>query len=51
MRSMSLYESGKSSGIVSLKELCDGNIEPCIIDEPSLDDIIDYILRGGWPNN
>lgn len=51
MRPMSLFEAGKSSGIISLKELCDGKLQPRMIEEPKLEDIIDYILRGGWPNN
>jgi uncharacterized protein len=51
MRPMSLYESGHSSGVVSLKELCDGKCTTKFTGEVSLKDLIDYIIRGGWPNN
>lgn len=51
MRPMSLYESGESSGKVSLKELCEGNIEPVLTGEVDLRDLITYIVRGGWPGN
>lgn len=51
MRPMSLYEAGKSDGSVSLKKLCSGNISPHLTGEVKLMDLIDYIIRGGWPNN
>ena len=50
MRPMSLYESGESTGEVSLKSLFDGNLN--IDGENSLDDIdkLAYLVcRGGWP--
>lgn len=51
MHPMSLYESGNSSGKVSLKDLCNGNICPTMTGEVNLKDIIEYIIRGGWPGN
>ncbi len=51
MRPMSLYESGFSSGKVSLEELCSGNLTPAITGEVDLRKIIEYIVRGGWPAN
>lgn len=51
MRTMSLYESGDSSGLVSLKELCDDNMKPVMNGEVSLRDLIYYVVRGGWPGN
>ena len=51
MRTMSLYESGNSSGVVSLKELCNGKITPSITGEVNLRDLASYIIRGGWPGN
>lgn len=51
MRPMSLCESGKSSGKVSLKGICSGSLESQLTGEVQLSDLIDYILRGGWPNN
>lgn len=51
MRTMSLYESGDSSGKVSLKELCDGKLTPVLTGEVNLRDLIYYTVRGGWPGN
>ncbi len=49
MRTMSLYEMGKSSGTVSLMDLFD-NSEMCIpLSDVRYDDLIEYVLRGGWP--
>lgn len=51
MRTMSLYESGNSSGTVSLQELCNGDMKPVMTGEISLKDLIYYVVRGGWPGN
>lgn len=51
MRPMSLYESGYSSGKVSLEELCNDNITPTMTGEVALMDLTGYIIRGGWPGN
>lgn len=51
MRPMSLYESGKSTGDVSLKELCEGKITPKMTGEVKLENLADFIIRGGWPAN
>lgn len=51
MRPMSLYESGESSGKISLKQLCEGKISPAMTGDVNLRDIITYIIRGGWPGN
>jgi len=51
MRPMSLYEMGLSSGAVSLEKLCKGEIENRILESVKLEDIVDFILRGGWPGN
>lgn len=49
MRPMTLFESGESSGKVSLKQLFNGNgIEP-VTCETNLDQIAYLICRGGWP--
>ncbi len=51
MRTMSLFETGDSSGEISLKELfnrCDLNID---CGERSLSDLIGLTIRGGWPGN
>jgi hypothetical protein len=49
MRTMSLYESGDSSGVVSLYELCNDHLKSTLTGEVSLKKIIEYIVRGGWP--
>ena len=51
MRPMSLFESGNSSGDISLKDICEGRIEPKILGEVDLRKFIDFIIRGGWPAN
>lgn len=51
MRTMSLYESGDSSGKVSLEELCNGNLTVQLLDEVELERIASIIVRGGWPEN
>ena len=51
MRTLSLYEQGFSSGEVSLKELCENGVKNSISKEISIEDIINYIIIGGWPAN
>ncbi|MDY0289517.1 MAG: DUF4143 domain-containing protein [Sphaerochaeta sp.] len=51
MMTMSLFESGNSSGKVSLKNLCTGTLENVISGEVSLQSLASYILRGGWPGS
>lgn len=51
MRPMSLYESGDSSGKVSLKSLCYGEPIQAMTGEVSLKKIIELIVRGGWPGS
>ena len=51
MRPMSLYESGKSNGLVSLKDICNNQMKDVFTNEVNLTDIIDYILVGGWPSS
>ena len=49
MRPMSLYESGDSSGKVSLEKLCHGEMTPAMTGEVKLEKLIELIIRGGWP--
>ena len=51
MRPMSLFESGDSSGKVSLQDLCQGHAEPCLTGEADLRHLAELILRGGWPGS
>ncbi len=49
MRPMSLFESGESTGEVSLKALFNGNSDVDGENTLSLDDIAFLLCRGGWP--
>ncbi len=51
MNTMSLFESGDSSGSVSLKELFDGvgNVEGT--SSATLDNTAELVVRGGWPQS
>jgi len=49
MRPMSLYESGDSSGDISLKDLFEGKIPEVCQCEFEIDDIAYLTCRGGWP--
>lgn len=51
MRPMSLFESGDSSGKVSLEKLCQGELTPVMTGEVELKKLIKYIIRGGWPGS
>ena len=51
MNTMSLYESGDSSGEVSLSDLCQLKFRPKVLKETHLDDLAYLIVRGGWPGN
>lgn len=49
MRTMSLYESGDSSGKVSLQDLCEGKMTQSLTGEVDLRNLANYIVRGGFP--
>ena len=51
MRPMSLYESGDSSGKISLYNLCHGELTPAMTGEVSLQYLIEKIICGGWPGS
>lgn len=51
MRTMSLYESGDSSGAVSLERLCNGEMPTQLTGEVDIRQLIYYVVRGGWPGN
>lgn len=51
LRTMSLYESGDSSGKVSLSDICEGK-DVCVnTGEVDLMKLIGFTIRGGWPGN
>lgn len=51
MRPMSLFESKDSSGEVSLADIFNGKFKPIMMDTIVLADLIDLIVRGGWPGS
>ena len=51
MRPMSLYESGDSSGMVSLEALCRGVVDPTMTGPVSLQTLAALLVRGGWPGS
>lgn len=51
MRPMTLYESNKSSGLISLYDICYKNASDVYTGEVNLDSLIEYILVGGWPSS
>ena len=51
MRTMSLYESGDSSGVISLLDLFNGKSIDAGKSRLTQDKLISLIIRGGWPEN
>lgn len=48
---MSLYESGNSTGEISLKDLCNNKFNDKLTGEIDLRNLAKLIIRGGWPGN
>ena len=51
MYTMSLYESGDSTGKASLREMLNGTLQNQLNDKVTLEQLANYIIRGGWPSN
>lgn len=51
MNTMSLYETGDSSGEISLLNLFKGNLSTVVTGDVALTDLIYYVVRGGWPSD
>lgn len=51
MYPMSLYESGDSTGDVSISEMLNDSVECRYVRKVELDEIAKLIIRGGWPEN
>lgn len=51
MTTMSLFEIGDSTGVVSLEKLFSGEFEDTITGEVKLVDLISFVVRGGWPDD
>ena len=50
MHPMSLWESGDSSGLVSLSDVCNGrDIGVQNMECPTVDRLVSLVVRGGWP--
>ena len=49
MYTMSLYESGDSSGDVSLKDLFENKVKNKLVNKVELKKLAELIVRGGWP--
>ncbi len=51
MNTMSLYESNDSTGDISIMDMYNGKEIVKCVKRPSLEDLADLIIRGGWPAN
>ena len=51
MYSMSLYESGESTGEASIESMFNGTQKDVSVKKSTLNDLAKYIVRGGWPEN
>ena len=51
LRTMSLYESGDSTGNISLEDLCNNKFKGKSTGEVDLRNLAMLIIRGGWPAN
>ena len=49
MRTMSLCETGHSSGTVSIMDLFNDSLSVAPVQEARLDELISYVVRGVWP--
>mgnify|MGYP002523753328 FL=1 len=51
MRTMSLVESGDSTGSISLKSIMNGEDIGTVKEGTSLERLVELVIRGGWPGN
>lgn len=51
LRTLTLHELGRSSGVFSLQALLDGNAPPGDAARMSVRDIAEHLVRGGWPGH
>ena len=51
MHTMSLYESGDSTGKASIQEMYNDKLQNSLNEKISLDKLANLIIRGGWPSN
>lgn len=50
MYTMSLFESGISKGEVSIMDLFNGTVKNQRVNKFTLNDLANFIIKGGWPN-
>lgn len=51
MHTMSLYESGDSTGKASIQDMLNNNLKNELNDKITLNKLVNLIIRGGWPSN
>ena len=51
LRTMSLYESGDSTGDISLEKFCNNDFKAKATGEVDLRNLAKLVIRGGWPAN
>lgn len=51
MQTMSLYESGDSTGLVSILDMYNNNFKITINEDVTIEHLAYLIIRGGWPAN
>ena len=51
MHTMSLYESGDSTGKVSIQDMLNNKLQNDLNEKITLDKLAHLIIRGGWPSN
>ena len=51
MHTMSLYESGDSTGKVSIQDMLNNNLKNELNNKTTLDALANLLIRGGWPSN
>ena len=51
MHTMSLYESGDSTGKVSIQDMLNDKLQNDLNEKITLDKLAHLIIRGGWPSN
>lgn len=51
LRTMSLFESGDSTGEISLNDICKGKDISKLTGEVELKKLANLVIRGGWPGN
>lgn len=51
MSTMSLYETGDSTGEISIMDMYNGKEKNITTKRPTLEELANFIVRGGWPAN